>query len=538
MKRGRAVTGKQETRSKRAAGAGWVTEIDSTGKEWKVRTNGGLCDGCDKVATYGYENDKRLRCKSCGEGATPPMHKIILRKYCWDHKTRMTYGDPINRKRLACEQCAEHDTMIDLNHKPCEDCKTVRPSYGERTGKARWCKPCSLQYPDLDIINRVDTLCEDQNCDTRAIFGYIWQKPLTCIQHIKSNMTNVKDPKCKCGQSQQRFGFRGMSPECCSLCKEPNMVNLKDPMCHCGIYATYGKADAKAVACSDHRTETMVDRRHPLCPCGTRPSYGYRWHRPISCFYCKDDKMDNVLSARCGNSSCKKHATHRMRGEPVSKCARHKLPGMEHARYVQCPFPNCNIPFWKGYGETLCETCRVDHTNWIPRKEQVMAKFLRDTYPDCDWVHNRESADDRYVCGKWRPDFLLRLPSHNIHVEVDEYQHTHNTIECELSRTVDVFTGTGCVPSVFIRFNTDGFRSKFCPSGIVATEARYRFLKTLLDGYINEPLATPMITLSFLFYSDTRVEKMKEEIESGVCSHYFTVRTMWPPNPNKRRRLK
>jgi len=60
---------------------------------------------------------------------------------------------------------------------------------------------------------------------------------------------------------------------------------------------------------------------------------------------------------------------------------------------------------------------------------------------------------------KRRPDFLLKLPMHNIIVEVDEHAHEGYDSTCELTRLNNLYEDLGLMPLIMIRFNPDGFTS-------------------------------------------------------------------------------
>jgi hypothetical protein len=87
-------------------------------------------------------------------------------------------------------------------------------------------------------------------------------------------------------------------------------------------------------------------------------------------------------------------------------------------------------------------------------KEKAVADFVKASFPDQTWIHDKKVADG---CSKRRPDLLCDLGDQVVVVEVDEDQHEGYDCTCENKRLMEISQDIGHRPLVFIRFNPDDY---------------------------------------------------------------------------------
>ena len=87
-------------------------------------------------------------------------------------------------------------------------------------------------------------------------------------------------------------------------------------------------------------------------------------------------------------------------------------------------------------------------------KEVATVDYIREIYPDLNWVADKSIQDG---CSRRRPDLLLDLGSHIIIMEVDENKHTGYECSCENKRLMQLSQDLHHRPIVFIRFNPDAY---------------------------------------------------------------------------------
>ena len=116
------------------------------------------------------------------------------------------------------------------------------------------------------------------------------------------------------------------------------------------------------------------------------------------------------------------------------------------------------------------------------------------------------------------PDIPIILENGNIHVEIDEHEHKHYPMSCELARYDTVHNGTETndqgqlYPSVFLRFNPHKVSGK----EEIPLEVRLRVLiqcvrneidsfQKLIDIPSHPDDPPPVVHVQYLFYDDDNV---------------------------------
>jgi hypothetical protein len=87
-------------------------------------------------------------------------------------------------------------------------------------------------------------------------------------------------------------------------------------------------------------------------------------------------------------------------------------------------------------------------------KERTVVDFVKDQFPDFQWIHDKQIQDG---CSSRRPDLSLDLGYQIIIVEVDENQHQQYDCTCENKRLMEISQDFNHRPIVFIRFNPDQY---------------------------------------------------------------------------------
>lgn len=176
------------------------------------------------------------------------------------------------------------------------------------------------------------------------------------------------------------------------------------------------------------------------------------------CIACKDHKKKNHVDVahkknrRCSSNHCDKRSSYGPNGKPV-RCAFHQLPGDRHKDSKECK--SCGLYWVMKYEE--CLYCR-SATEKIKEKEMKVVRYLREHKNETlnNFTHDKISADNIEVCGKFRPDIVYELPKHFVIVEIDEHRHQSYPKECERARMEAIALGLG-LPTTFIRFNPDEY---------------------------------------------------------------------------------
>jgi hypothetical protein len=125
--------------------------------------------------------------------------------------------------------------------------------------------------------------------------------------------------------------------------------------------------------------------------------------------------------------------------------------------------------------------------------------YLKTVY-NIDIIHNKkiEGGSSQY-----RPDALIKLPTHNIIIEIDERQHCtlgYNNIK-EKKRIDDIFHDLNNMPLILIRFNPDKYID-FNKNKKKSLFIKDRITKIYKIGYINQ--------------YNLRLNKLKEIINNNI----------------------
>ena len=289
---------------------------------------------------------------------------------------------------------------------------------------------------------------------------------------------------------QATFNKPNLKARYCKGCKTDDMVNVVSPRCvSCNKIPNFNHPiETKGKYCADHRLEGMIDVMHRKCfnfDCDKQPAYNYpNESKGLYCAKHKLDGMVNVVSRRC--VSCDKQPTYNHPNETKGKyCVEHKLEGMVDVKSRKClictkqptfNYPNetkgkycvehklegmidvqnpkcdsCNL--FRVYKRPfLCVYCSPDSSKRQKTSEMELYDFL--TEHKIEFTHNKSAG---FVCGNYRPDFLIDCDTHFIVIENDEHQHTSYPKECEEARMFNIEQSLG-LRTHFIRYNPDSYK--------------------------------------------------------------------------------
>jgi hypothetical protein len=451
----------------------------------------------DKRASYGVEKNKPMYCKP---HADLDLHHDVVHDMCITcGVVRAAFG-PSGGKRMYCASC-NPDTSGFKNHDTvwCKVCEAVSASYGkEGTKKPTHCSPCGKEAGLVRVVGKTCLLCK-----TQPSYGYIGESTVIyCARHAREHPDwSIMSPNKKITcltpdcQSGPTYGY-----ECdrkaiyCAYCKDRHidkeiLKDVKNAMCvNCKEHRpTYGIERATHCAtCADK--SIMSDQRHDMCivpDCGTRSTFGYESKKPLYCLEHSIGKnCEDVMNPRC---------------------------------------QECNITTENRNYKPYCSSC---YYNLNPEEERSInfktkeLAFTRALYPDLILDRVIQGGTSRY-----RPDALLRLPTHSIIIEIDEAQHLSYCNNAESMRLAAIRRDLNDVPLIVIRLNPDGYndgvkRVEGCFSrskgALIRKEKEYKrrlyALQEALDNAINVENHTGLSVVPLFF--DTTVDNVGEAMSN------------------------
>ena len=199
------------------------------------------------------------------------------------------------------------------------------------------------------------------------------------------------------------------------------------------------------------------------CPCGS----GQRAYRCTKCKrgpgVCQEHgrRAENCVLCLRGNTNSSRFATPR---SMLCACGKRRDTCRVHGGASLCV--ECHLTKVSVYG-TRCSVCRRAESGNKPRRLREMhvknileAAAARNDIP-LYTSHDRyvDPSLDPIVYGKHRPDFVFKLRTHWVIVEVDERQHRTMGYQCERRREMNLFNSAKGLPVIMLRFNPDSFHT-------------------------------------------------------------------------------
>jgi hypothetical protein len=212
----------------------------------------------------------------------------------------------------------------------------------------------------------------------------------------------------------------------------------------------------------------VVTKRCAHEGCSKIPTFGLPGGRPSRCAVHKLEGMDDVKNnRRCEHEGCSKQPTFGLPGGRPSRCAVHKLYCMYDVLNPRCKHEGCSTFASNAQYKGFCLRCFVYlHPGVkVARSYKVKERHVIDALTSADLglpLHVVPACDKRVDgtdgCGSGRrPDWLVDLGTHSVIVEVDEEQHCGYDTSCETKRLMQLFGDLGDRPLVVVRFNPDAY---------------------------------------------------------------------------------
>ncbi len=131
-----------------------------------------------------------------------------------------------------------------------------------------------------------------------------------------------------------------------------------------------------------------------------------------------------------------------------------------------------------------CGTCSPELFRKVRLAKQRTVQAWLDAASDLTYELTDRVLPDGRACGVYaRPDFLFDAGGHAVVLEVDENQHV--AYECERKRMVELASTIG-LPTVFVRFNPDGYKPAPGTRAVPNIEARRDVLLKVLRHHLGE----------------------------------------------------
>jgi EsV-1-7 cysteine-rich motif len=362
----------------------------------------------------------------------------------------------------------------------CKDnnCKS-RASFGYNNEQ----KYCS-QHKEKDMTNNRMTKCGFSGCNKGPSYGI--KKATHCLEHKSDEMYHLNSKKCEISGCNITAGFGILSATRCNKHKTEEMGRFisKNKMCDepgCNTFASYGSE--KRTHCGQHKTEEMfyIDKSKICKMCNKFASYGIE-----KVFYCFDHKQENMIDLRhyrCTEVNCEINASFGYKEYKPLKCVQHKKDDMldVHKRCSNCLNYRVNSKY------KFCNFCDPEKDIEIIRKEIVIKNLLNEN--NYKFTHNNQFPNDCKL--KVRPDFLFQCSGYFLILEVDEFAHSSYEKHCEIKRMNDIILGLG-LPTKFIRYNPDKVK--------INQQIKHDTLLKCLNEWLHRSLDDFDIETIYLFY--------------------------------------
>ncbi len=456
---------------------------------------------CNKIAEYNFEGFSPLMCES---HAIPDISLYKkgdkLRKSPRDcsYKKCNSIGkdkqavigfkkiNPQNEedKKIAgiiCVKCYESlkntniiNSMIkqipDKIHSCCpeKNCENVRMFGTESSGVPAICETHYLESNQVifDVNNKGKT-CKEPDCKVRGAFNYDGLKPEFCKKHIQPGMINTDAKRCEIEdcKTQPTFGYEDDVAVRCKKHKEMDMIDVKSLLCEiddCNTQAAYG-FDTK-IRCGKHKTSEMkIVYKTQICneiECNKIGHFGFSGEKPSRCYSHKLDDMINLTSNVCSEEGCIVLASYGYLDKKTKeRCTAHRLENMVFLGLVMCSeCNNVNMnPKYKPYCYQCFARLNPDSERVIEykTKENAFTSPLKEKFNNAILDKKIEGSNENF-----RPDFLLKLETHSIIVEIDERQHVKKDYNeyLEKIRLESFKSSLGDKLLIVIRLNPDNYR--------------------------------------------------------------------------------
>ncbi len=189
---------------------------------------------------------------------------------------------------------------------------------------------------------------------------------------------------------------------------------------------------------------------------------------------------------RCRDTGCNEIAVYGI-GHPMA-CERHRTDAMVNLIERRCA--SCGLMEVVDE-QGRCGNCSPELFRKVRLAKQRTVQAWLDAAGDLAYQLTDRVLPDARACGVYaRPDFYFDAGGHTVVLEVDEHQHRGSAYECERTRMVNLASTVG-LPTVFVRFNPDGYKPAPGVKAVPAFEKRREALLKVLRHHLEALRATP-----------------------------------------------
>mmetsp|Transcript_25402 Transcript_25402/g.84028 ORF Transcript_25402/g.84028 Transcript_25402/m.84028 type:complete len:410 (-) Transcript_25402:115-1344(-) len=278
--------------------------IAAKNQTWIIR----LCSGCAVAITSAFSENRTRRKFLNEDDDQTALNFMTLFRRCWKCTKWAVFGDPIDRRPIACGIHKEPN-LVDVIHSKCCHFGCNKSSY-YRNSTHQYCK-VHLPTSNFQSQIRRRRCSHAEGCDRFPCFGDPTNRVLLfCMQHKRDSDVDVVNRLCEHGGCKKHPSFRLPGEKTAKFCKEHAPPEIKNtpslPLALCvhdgcsrrRLYAVNSSAPA---FCRKHKPPGCQDVRNPRCQhqgCFKYANYGPQGRKPV---YCVGHKhLDHVKRSGAG----------------------------------------------------------------------------------------------------------------------------------------------------------------------------------------------------------------------------------------------
>ena len=515
-------------------------------------------DKCTKNASYGFDgtppeeySDLKRKRERCADhriaGMVNPRtdSRMCTVEGCAIKRATFYPKGNKNKKPLFCEHHSEiygEETGTEMVstrtvNSLCIMCKKTTKTWGKKNGKkgekkTLYCSPCARSRDDfLELEDKVTRKCNITGCITAASRGFLEDNiRLRCKLHKESGMICLTNTLCEITGciTTASFGEIKGKP---TRCKTHNVNEFGDvthfsEWCEetgCETRASHASnMGDKPLYCSGHSKKGMFGVVGRMCKgCNkVQGSYGEGHWYCVKCASSDDNKYTKgSLCDICDEVQSVFNEPGETKGKWCAKCGPDTSVDVVNRRCKKCSeYIVLRPPY-------LCAYCNPSPYRKV--KEDAVNEFFKKHLSHMDISREKAVYYRETGRGHFRVDFLFPFRSHNVIVEVDEYQHKRSgyTKEAEFKR-MKLIQKVFDKPCIFIRFNPDGFQIDRRRAKDISDTERLFLLYNWITFYSTKE-KYPSLSALYICYDGAYCQKHDIDTdeksiidpESTVCTH-------------------
>jgi len=277
------------------------------------------------------------------------------------------------------------------------------------------------------------------------------------------------------------------------------------------------EGENKGLYCREHSEPNMINVKDKTCNhigCTTRPSYGLPGHFSTYCATHKKEGYMTYSKKKCMLKNCKELALYNNNSKVPQRCETHKEEN--DINLIERTCKSCNLPNVLN-NMNLCTYCEPNKFLGFKLGKQREVKCYLEANN-----YKFDSYDQAILYNecdlKSRPDFVFKFDTHNVVLEVDEFAHTNNNESCECARMVNI-SQAFMKPTIFIRYNPDGYRVKNKKIEGPSKNKRLQYLSKWIDHLSNLSI-TELIKYEYcsmirMYFDDFKESNTNPQIITG-----------------------